>query len=481
MLGQKMPKLKSFYDIKSLKNLNFTECQKNELEILHNKTKIKKIEYKMLSKLINFGVEDLCNAFFRYRQVSELGESINDHKHIIYIYGDVIGKKVIESRNIKSKITRTKESDPLRQLLKQPKFIKENIIFENLSDKQIQRITNVLVMQDHELIDNWQTKIINFIKLDLTNYSGRLRRLKKYYENGSGFSLLTFVLTYGKKQGVKLYNEANYRRVHALPSRLNKWIDMGFNLDEAKDLISKTQKIKAQKAAAKLKNTSEYSIRSVVYWRKLGMSEDEAKKKVYEIQTHVWRKYTDDERRERIRCWLETLNSKTEEEKKLINFKKGHSPESYMLSKNISYEEALQLSINYYSKRNFYSKVSQDLFWKIVDMIGTEDIYFASLNYEKQIGGKCVDFIDTKTGIIIEFDGDFWHANPKMYESTDLIYGKTAKEIWNNDKKREDHILRSYPNGKIIRVWYSEYLQNVDFTVNMLCERIQIERKLLNE
>jgi hypothetical protein len=269
----------------------------------------------MLSKLINFGVEELCNAFFRYRQVSELGKSINDHKHIMYIYGDDIGKKVIDSRNIKSKITRTKENDPLRQLLKQPKFIKENIIFENLSNKQIQRITNVLLMQKNELIDNWQTKIINFIKLDLTNYSGRLRRLKKYYANGSGFSLLTYVLSYGKNQGVKLYNEANSRRVYALPSRINKWIDMGFALDEAKELISKTQKIKAQKSAAKLRNTSEYSIRSVVYWRKLGMSEDEAKKKVYEIQTRVWRNYTEEERTERIRSWLETLNLKTEEEK----------------------------------------------------------------------------------------------------------------------------------------------------------------------
>ena len=152
-----------------------------------------------------------------------------------------------------------------------------------------------------------------------------------------------------------------------------------------------------------------------------------------------------------------------------------------MLSKNISYEEALQLSINFYSKRNFYSKVSQDLFWKIVDIIGTDDVYFATLNYEKQIGGKCVDFIDTKTGIIIEFDGDFWHANPLMYESTELVYDKTAEEIWNNDKKREEHILKFYPNGKIIRVWHSEYLQNVDFTVNMLCERILIERKLLSE
>lgn len=46
-----------------------------------------------------------------------------------------------------------------------------------------------------------------------------------------------------------------------------------------------------------------------------------------------------------------------------------------------------------------------------------------------------------KNYIIIEFYGDFWHANPRFYRESDTIHHKfTAKEIWETDRKRKKEL-----------------------------------------
>jgi len=43
--------------------------------------------------------------------------------------------------------------------------------------------------------------------------------------------------------------------------------------------------------------------------------------------------------------------------------------------------------------------------------------------------------IDNK--IIIEFYGDYWHANPNKFKKEDIVHHHiTAEEIWQRDKKR---------------------------------------------
>ena len=57
---------------------------------------------------------------------------------------------------------------------------------------------------------------------------------------------------------------------------------------------------------------------------------------------------------------------------------------------------------------------------------------------------------------IIEYDGDFWHANPAKYQATDIIHHNiTAKDIWEHDKERLD-VLRGM-GYTVISVWASEY------------------------
>jgi very-short-patch-repair endonuclease len=74
--------------------------------------------------------------------------------------------------------------------------------------------------------------------------------------------------------------------------------------------------------------------------------------------------------------------------------------------------------------------------------------------YHEGIGGKefhhwnpstkknyFYDFVITSPfKAVIEFNGDFYHANPKLYKEDDIVkipkHYKTAKEIWDYDKEK---------------------------------------------
>ena len=57
--------------------------------------------------------------------------------------------------------------------------------------------------------------------------------------------------------------------------------------------------------------------------------------------------------------------------------------------------------------------------------------------------------------IILEINGDYWHANPTIYKSTDKMYSNMiAKEIWNKDLNKRN---TAESNGyKIFYLWESE-------------------------
>lgn len=68
------------------------------------------------------------------------------------------------------------------------------------------------------------------------------------------------------------------------------------------------------------------------------------------------------------------------------------------------------------------------------------------------------DFHLCDTKILIEVNGDFWHANPIIYNENDVVKlpGRPtkAKDIWSNDQK---HITKANDNGyKVISIWEND-------------------------
>jgi hypothetical protein len=72
---------------------------------------------------------------------------------------------------------------------------------------------------------------------------------------------------------------------------------------------------------------------------------------------------------------------------------------------------------------------------------------------EVRIGKYYVDGILDKT--VYEFYGDYFHANPKIYSEQELIFNKTAGELWKKNEERANSIKAKGYNFNII--WESDW------------------------
>lgn len=119
-----------------------------------------------------------------------------------------------------------------------------------------------------------------------------------------------------------------------------------------------------------------------------------------------------------------------------------------------------------------YSFISQDLFRAIDERLGdlAKDSRWEEKNHEFEVFGELVpearkvlkvDYF--LNGKVIEFNGDIWHANPKLYKHGDVIktyghIGKKVEDIWAWDERR---LAAIKANGyKVLIVWEHDYKAN---------------------
>lgn len=141
-----------------------------------------------------------------------------------------------------------------------------------------------------------------------------------------------------------------------------------------------------------------------------------------------------------------------------------------------------------------YSKISQELFWKIYAQLPEElkyNCYFAELNYEinEKINKEARDFFKITNysynydfclyykniKFIIEFQGNIYHAHPDFYieNSTPLPFNKniTAQDIWIKDGKKDDYL--SSIGHYVTYIWESNYKNNKDYWVIFCLDQIK--------
>ena len=111
-----------------------------------------------------------------------------------------------------------------------------------------------------------------------------------------------------------------------------------------------------------------------------------------------------------------------------------------------------------------YSKISQIFFNRLSQFFC--DLEYA--NHPKEYCFRCdlnfffVDCICKEQKKIIEFNGDFWHANPKIFKKNSILNfpGKKmiAHDLWNLDKKRLDKIKNL--GYEVFIVWENDVMKN---------------------
>ena len=133
-----------------------------------------------------------------------------------------------------------------------------------------------------------------------------------------------------------------------------------------------------------------------------------------------------------------------------------------------------------------YSDISQELFNEIDNILLNKlnkqyTTYFAVKNNEYIIYNKekhkyyCLDYYIKELNLCIEFNGDYWHCNPNLYNKDDTVSINNKKynvvDIWMKDKCRIDYLLENYQIQTIV-VWESDYLENkqtcIDNIINNL-------------
>jgi len=153
--------------------------------------------------------------------------------------------------------------------------------------------------------------------------------------------------------------------------------------------------------------------------------------------------------------------------------RKRHTYESYLERYNGNIELAVEKYNEYLkstSPKIGRSKIADDFCANLVNrLISTnyKQYYCGIHNQEwflnvKGFGVIFLDFFLRDTGKVIEFYGDYWHANPIKYKvgnTVNLRDGniKKVEDVWLSDKIRIDHILNVPYIEDVKIVWESDY------------------------
>lgn len=312
--------------------------------------------------------------------------------------------------------------------------------------------------------------------------------------------LQCYINKYGEELGKQKFNEESCLRI-------DHWLVRGYTEEDAKQKISDIQKNNAKKVKHHYGLSKEYcknilmiddvnlymkqkSYFSKEYWIKRGYSEEDAINKVADIQSKNSKKRNPDSYKQHsIRCVEYWINKGYSEEDAIEIIKNNQATfslnkciEKYgeILGKQIFTERQINWQTTLHNNGNLhvgYSKVSQILFDTLIEYYKKSDIsyiYYGTHNKEYSIydyNNKKLfvyDFTDTLNKKIIEFNGNIFHANPKLFNENDTPHPfnktKLAKDIWARDNQK---IELAKSNGfDVLTIWEDDFHNNYENVLN---------------
>jgi len=130
---------------------------------------------------------------------------------------------------------------------------------------------------------------------------------------------------------------------------------------------------------------------------------------------------------------------------------------------------------------SYFSKISQSFFSELDNRISHLNLttYYHNKNGEFGKGLSNInrysklDFYISEINLAIEYNGDYWHANPKFYKCSDILYNnQMAKDIWKTDELRQSALFTEHSIETIV-VWQYDDLCNRDKKINELIYEIE--------
>lgn len=206
-----------------------------------------------------------------------------------------------------------------------------------------------------------------------------------------------------------------------------------------------------------------------------------------ELGRKKWKEYCDNE--SYAGCTLEYFIDKYgpvegPEKYKTVNAQKRLTLENFV--RKYGEIEGEKRYVEYYRKKpSLFSKASQDMFRSIdaAYQPAMEHSQYATKGGEKKI--VVIEDLMTKEyhvdfcfgNKIIEFNGEYFHADPRKYKPNDMILyaTKSASEIWERDLNRNR--LISDLGYDIHIVWERDFYNSPEKTINECVEFLQGRKK----
>ena len=213
------------------------------------------------------------------------------------------------------------------------------------------------------------------------------------------------------------------------------WIKRGYSVSEAKENVVEVLNNLHKKTWEKRKQNpdlyKDINTSQILYWIKKGYNEEEARNKVSERQ--------------------ETFS------KKICIKKYGYEKGMEIF---LERQEKWIESLNKNGKLKVgYSEISQELFRNLDD---NDYVFYGEKNHEYNIKNRRYDYTDLNKRKMIEFNGDVYHGNPKLFKKYDrphpYLKHLTAEDLWDIDlfKKR----LAESRDFELLVIWESDYKDN---------------------
>ena len=132
---------------------------------------------------------------------------------------------------------------------------------------------------------------------------------------------------------------------------------------------------------------------------------------------------------------------------------------------------------------NQHSNIADEFCQKLAKYFKENKIYTHSLNTGEYVVKNLyrLDYYDKTLNIAVEFYGDFWHYNPKIYNINensklpDILIKKnikTIQDLWKHDKIRIKEIEEEL-NTKVFIIWESDYKENKILCIENLIKEIK--------
>jgi very-short-patch-repair endonuclease len=119
------------------------------------------------------------------------------------------------------------------------------------------------------------------------------------------------------------------------------------------------------------------------------------------------------------------------------------------------------------------SKLEQDFAEQFLDTLGVDYIW----QFEAKDIGRFYDFYLPKHNLLIEVDGSYYHADPRVVDEGKLSpMQKKNKRV--DEHKNEWALMHSIP---IMRIWEYDIRNNPSGVMKQLKERLYIEDKAQNK